>query len=114
MSTQPPATGDWHAAWSAALDALEMDVATAEEMLSGDHRNQETPAVTGAWTPPADLGPLPLDLRPRADAILARQLAVAKEMVLIMVGNRRQAAMIARVETGSDGAARPVYINCAA
>ncbi|MFC4062439.1 hypothetical protein ACFOWE_29415 [Planomonospora corallina] len=114
MSAQPPSAGDWHAAWSAALDALEMDVAAVEEMLSGDHRTQEVPAVTGAWTPPTDLGPLPLDLRPRADAILSRQLRVAQEMVLVMAGNRRQAAMIARVETGSDGAARPVYINCAA
>ncbi|MBG0826001.1 hypothetical protein HS048_35625 [Planomonospora sp. ID91781] len=113
MSPQPPAAGDWRAEWCAALDALEMDVVAVEEMLSDDRRSREIP-IADPWSPPEGLGPLPLDLRPRADAILARQLAAAQAMVLIMAGNRRQAAMVARVESGSAGTPRPVYINCAA
>ncbi|MBG0818567.1 hypothetical protein [Planomonospora sp. ID82291] len=113
VAAQPPGTGEWRTAWAAALDSLEMDVAATEAMLSGDHRAREI-APADPWSPPEGLGPLPLDLRPRADAILARQLAAAQALALAMVGNRRQAAMVARVESGSDGAARPVYINCAA
>ncbi|GGL01042.1 hypothetical protein Ppa06_69740 [Planomonospora parontospora subsp. parontospora] len=113
MSAQRPAADEWRSAWCAALDALEMDVVAVEEMLSDDRRTREIP-VADPWSPPEGLGPLPLDLRPRADAILARQIAVAQAMTLIMAGNRRQAAMIARVESGSNGAPRPVYINCAA
>ncbi|MBG0833238.1 hypothetical protein HS041_36660 [Planomonospora sp. ID67723] len=90
-----------------------MDVAAAEAMISGDHRERELAPAT-PWSPPQNLGPLPLDLRPRADAILARQLEAAKAMAFAMTVNRRQAAMLARVESGSDGAPRPVYINCAA
>ncbi|GIH97970.1 hypothetical protein ACFFMN_38055 [Planobispora siamensis] len=113
MGAQPAGAGNWHAAWSAALDSLEMDVAAAEELLAGDHRSRELPP-TAAWSPPENLGPLPLDLRPRADAILARQLAAAQALAMAMVGNRRQVAMLARVESGDDGGQRPVYVNCAA
>ncbi|GII06165.1 hypothetical protein [Planobispora takensis] len=113
MSAQPAGAGDWHAAWSAALDSLEMDVTAAEELLAGDHRDREL-RLTDAWSPPENLGPLPLDLRPRADAILARQLATAQAIAMAMIGNRRQAAMLARVESGNDGGQRPVYVNCAA
>ncbi|MFC6411142.1 hypothetical protein [Planobispora longispora] len=55
-----------------------------------------------------------MDMRPRAEAILARQLGTAKAMAQAMVVNRRQAAMLARVESGGNGAPRPVYIDCAA
>ncbi|GAA3448078.1 hypothetical protein [Planomonospora venezuelensis] len=113
MGAQPPATGDWHAAWSSALDALELDVAATEAMLVDDHRVRELASVD-PWSPPEGLGPLPLDLRPRADAILARQLAAAQALAMAMAGNRRQAAMLARVETGSSGTPRPAYISCAA
>jgi hypothetical protein len=103
---------DWLAAWSAALDELEMDVEEAEAVLTGDHMLRETP-LRDAWRPPAGLGPLPLDLRPRADAILARQLATAENITRALATNRRQAAVTARIETGGQAAARPSYIDCA-
>jgi hypothetical protein len=103
---------DWLAAWEAALDELEMDVADAEALLTGDHMLRDTP-VSNAWNPPAGLGPLPLDLRPRADAILARQLAAAEGITRALATNRRQAAVTARIETGGQTAARPAYIDCA-
>lgn len=103
---------DWTAAWQAALDELEMDVTEAESLLTGDHMLRDTPIVN-AWTPPTGLGPLPLDLRPRADAILARQLAAAEGITRALATNRRQAAVTARIETGGQAAARPAYIDCA-
>ncbi|MGI5169979.1 hypothetical protein ACQEU3_37065 [Spirillospora sp. CA-253888] len=103
----------WHAAWSAALDALEADVAATEALLADDHRLRDLPPIS-PWSPPPGLGLLPLDLRPRADAILTRQLAAAQAIATALAANRRQAAVLARIETGGDGGARPTYLNCAA
>jgi hypothetical protein len=100
----------WLAAWSQALDDLEMDVEATESMLSDDHRLRDTP-LRDPWSPPTGLGPLPLDLRPRADAILQRQIATAEAITRSLATNRRQAAVTARIETGSRDAARPAYID---
>jgi hypothetical protein len=102
---------DWHHAWSQALDAFELDVAATEALLADDHLLRDH-ALADPWAPPAGLGPLPLDLRPRADGILARQLTAADAVVKAISMNRRQAAATARIETGQ-GAARPAYIDCA-
>ena len=103
---------EWRAAWTAALDELEADVDAVEAVLDDDHRRRELPAAT-PWSPPAGLGPLPLDLRPRADGILGRQLAAAERLAQAITGNRRQAAFAARVEAGDAGKATPSYIDCA-
>ncbi len=103
---------EWHRAWNAALDELEGDVVEIEELLADDHRMRDH-EITNAWKPPQGLGPLPLDLRPRADAILARQLAAAHAVTLALATNRRQACVASRIEAGSRGAPRPAYIDCA-
>jgi hypothetical protein len=98
----------------AALDALEADVARIETMLAADHRLRDMPEAD-PWSPPQGLGPLPLDLRPRADAILARQLAAANAIVHQMAGNRRHAQLADRIEGGTyaPAQARPAYVDCA-
>jgi hypothetical protein len=103
--------GDWRGAWTAALDELEMDVAATEAMLSDGHRMAETPRAN-PWQAPQDLGALPLDLKPRADEILARQLAAATEIGRRLTATRQQQAVTARIETGG-AANRPVYLDCA-
>ena len=102
----------WRAAWIAALDELEADVETVEALLVDEHRHRELPA-SDPWSPPAGLGPLPLELRPRADSILARQLAAAHSLATAMTATRRQAAFAARVEGGDAGKATPSYVDCA-
>lgn len=104
--------GDWAGAWTAALDELEADVVEVEEMLVADHRQRDNP-ITNAWQPPPGLGPLPLDLRPRADSILNRQIAAARAVTLALATTRRQAAVAARIETGQQGTPRPAYVDCA-
>lgn len=100
----------WHRSWERALDELELDVDRAEELLHDEHAAKDLPPAP--WTPPADLGPLPLELRPRADAILERQIAVAKQIATSLTMNRRQAAAIARIETGNpDDTPRPAYLD---
>jgi hypothetical protein len=103
---------EWRLAWAAALDDLEADVTEVEQLLVDDHRVRDLP-LANAWTPPDGLGPLPLDLRPRADAVLARQLATAGALALALGTNRRQAAVAARIETGGRGASRPAYVDYA-
>jgi hypothetical protein len=103
---------DWRDAWTAALDELEADVARVEALLLEDHRVRDHP-LTDPWAPPEGLGPLPLDLRPRADAILSRQIATAAAVTRALATNRRQAAMAERIETGGQAAPRPAYVDCA-
>ena len=103
---------EWHAAWTAALDELETDVAQVEALLADDHLLRDNPVVN-PWSPPEGLGPLPLDLRPRADAILTRQITATQAVVVTLATNRRQAAFAERVEAGGSGAARPAYLDCA-
>jgi hypothetical protein len=104
-------TEDWRGAWTAALDELEMDVVATETMLADRHRMAETPAAD-PWRPPQELGALPLELIPRADEILTRQLAVAEEIARRLTSTRKQQAATARIETG-ERIKRPVYLDCA-
>jgi hypothetical protein len=104
-------TGDWRGAWTAALDELELDVATTEAMLADEHRMAETPSAN-PWQPPQDLGALPLELKPRADEILTRQLAAAQEIARRLTSTRQQQAVTARIETG-ERVKRPLYLDCA-
>ncbi|WP_067508834.1 hypothetical protein [Actinoplanes sp. TFC3] len=104
-------TDTWRDAWTAALDELEMDVAEVETMLTDARRLAETPP-SNMWQPPTDLGALPLELKPRADEILTRQLAAAQEIARRLTATRAQQAMTARIETG-EASKRPVYLDCA-
>src|SRR5205809_1144726 len=101
---------DWHRAWVAALDELESDAAQVEALLWNDHRVRDLP-LANAWTPPPNLGPLPLDLRPRADAVLSGQLAAAQAITAALVTNRRQAEAATRIEAGV-APRRPSYLDC--
>jgi hypothetical protein len=104
-------TKDWRQAWTAALDELELDVAAAEAMLADGHRYAEH-APADLWKAPTELGALPLELRPRADEILTRQLAAAGEIARRLVATKQQMAMTSRIETG-EAVKRPVYLDCA-
>lgn len=61
--------------WDACLDALEADLDRVDPRVGGD---PSTSGEVPAWAPPADLGPLPADRRPRAEALLRRMRAVAE------------------------------------
>jgi hypothetical protein len=104
-------TGDWRDAWASALDDLEMDVAATEAMLLDSRRMAETPP-SDLWRPPQELGALPLELKPRADEILTRQLRVAEEIARRLTATLQQTKMTARIETG-EAVKRPVYLDCA-
>src|SRR5215510_4565235 len=102
-------TTGWRDAWTTALDELELDVARIETMLADEHRHAETPPAD-IWRPPTELGALPLELKPRADEILTRQLRAAEEIARRLTASRRQMAVTARIETG-EAVKRPVYVD---
>ena len=102
---------DWRVAWTGPVDALDPAVAATAALRVSTPRAPARPPAD-PWQPPAGLGPLPLDLRPRADAILQRQLAVAEELARHLVANRQQSAMVSRIETGG-ARAGPAYLDCA-
>ncbi|MGX6607786.1 hypothetical protein ACWKSP_37520 [Micromonosporaceae bacterium Da 78-11] len=104
-------SGDWRGAWTAALDALELDVVEVEALLADERRMNETPPAD-LWRPPTELGALPLELKPRADEILTRQLRVAQEIGRRLTANRQQVAMTSRMETG-EAVKRPLYVDYA-
>lgn len=89
-----------------------MDVQAAEALLATDHLVRELP-LPDPWSPLAGMGPLPLDLRPRADAILTRQIAAGEAISRALVGNRRQANLLGQLDTDRRPPRRPAYIDCA-
>src|SRR3954465_4263710 len=100
---------DWRDAWTDALDELEMDVADVEALLADSRRLNETPEAN-PWQPPQDLGALPLELVPRADDILSRQLRSAEEIARRLTSTRQQQVVTARIETG-ERMKRPLYLD---
>jgi hypothetical protein len=102
-------TENWDGAWSAALDELELDVLEIETMLADERRRVDTPPAN-LWKPPVELGALPLELKPRADEILSRQLRAAEEIARRLTATRQQMAATARIETG-ESVKRPVYVD---
>lgn len=100
----------WRDAWIAALDDLDADVARVEALLADGQRIRDLPE-SDPWSPPPGLGPLPLDLKPRADAILTRQLNASRELATSIAVNRRQAAFARKVEVGGYGKAPPTYVD---
>ena len=100
-------TARWHEEWATALDELELSIDDVRLLLSSPVSADKAPTP---WRQPDGLGPLPAELRPRAEAILARQTAAAQEIIATLVGNRRQAAFAARLETGAC-APGPAYVD---
>lgn len=103
-------TSSWNRAWSTALDQLEEDVELAESLLADEHRLRDLPP-RDPWHPPAGLGPLPIDLQPRADAVLRRQLDVSARLARAMVNTAKQLAVLERLDNRPDR--RPAYVDCA-
>jgi hypothetical protein len=102
------AEADFHAAWAAELDRLEVDVEVAEAMLAADRAAELDPPAP--WTPPVMRVPLPSDLEPRARLVLERQLAVAYRMTerLTETGQHRRFTQAVRNTAQPD---IPIYVN---
>lgn len=105
----PPATDvspAWDAAWEAALEALELDVAEVEHTLTLRDIALDPPEP---WTPPVGLGPLPLALVDRARALLERQIEVSRRVAEAAALARRHAHAAQAMRAAPE--ASPVYVD---
>ena len=86
--TQTPTLAVVHSAWAAALDELEEALAATERVLLGEQ--DELPD----WTPPAHVGPLPVELTTRAHRLLVRQRALISQTLSATIGVRQKVALL--------------------
>ena len=110
--TSDSAAEEWRGAWSAALEAVEMDVQAAEELISRLHQDaqdEELPvAAAQDWIAPSLLGPVPLEFADRARRLLRRQLEVSERLAEAMVQLRSHRRALGKM----DRAERPpVYYD---
>ncbi|NUU18958.1 hypothetical protein HP550_17035 [Cellulomonas humilata] len=104
----------WVAAWSEALDELELDLAGAEAVLRDAHlASVGEVARAAAWHPRSDLGPLPAALHVRAQALLDRQLDTARRTAEAITRSRRQIAAT-RALQGRPADTAAVYVDAEA
>jgi hypothetical protein len=101
----------WAAAWTAALDAMELEADSIEQLLR--HRDLLALAPERAvFVPPGGIGPLPMELTERARLLVQRQLDLSRELSIAIAGNRQQARLVNRVQReGGSGAPPPVYVD---
>ncbi|NYG57024.1 hypothetical protein [Nocardioides perillae] len=96
-----------HLAWETALDRLELDVLVCDRMA----RRGEDPPHLREWDLPTDLGPIPEDLRERAQAIHARQAAALEALAGAVVDLRRRQEDVDRGGATYAGAVRAAYVD---
>ncbi|WP_369054509.1 hypothetical protein [Kineococcus terrestris] len=105
-----PAEDPWRSAWSAALRAVELDVADAERLIERLHSDDEAPEAPPArdWIAPALPGPVPAEFAELARELLQRQLNVSERLAEAMVQTRSQRRALAKL----DRAERPpVFVD---
>ena len=105
-----PDDADRPASWTEALDRLEAHADRAEQMLRGVSAAPAPPP----WQPPADLGPLPNELVPRARMLLARQQRLMAAIPGALSGNRRQQRVADRVGEATASTSTPLYLDVTA
>lgn len=98
-----------HEAWQVTLDRIELDVVRAEIALANGATIR-----TDEWDVPADHGPLPTDLRPRAEEILARQQTVLTQIAEQLGTTLRQQAVVERVGRSTAASQVPIYVDVSA
>ncbi|NAZ86322.1 hypothetical protein [Kineococcus indalonis] len=108
----PDAAGDdWRTAWAAALDAVELDVQTAEELVRSLHQGvDELPPSPPAqdWVAPSLLGPVPAEFAERARRLLQRQVDVSERLAEAVVHARSQRRALGRFERPEQP---PVFVD---
>ncbi len=87
--------------WSSALDEMERRLDAAEQLVA-DPNSDAVPA----FAPPAVDGPVPAELATRADALVARGLALQQQLLESMTQVRADLARIPRRQASHSGANR--------
>jgi hypothetical protein len=96
--------------WAEVLDHMDRDVTAVETQLR-DRGRRGLPQLVQPWAAPAGLGPIPPELRSRADAVLERQLAASLAVVAALSSTQRQVILAGRLR--SQDAPAPSYLDAA-
>jgi hypothetical protein len=104
--------GDWDAAWSAALDELELTLEQTAALLRGD-TPEDAPAP---WTPPALPGSMPAHLAGRAQSLFSRQQELIRQTAAAAAGVKQQLTLLSKVAGIADARTpeRSVYVDVSA
>lgn len=93
--------------WESVLDGLEAAVIVGEQtVLTGATLTDLTP-----WEPPADLGPIPAELRDRARELAERQQSVLADLPAAMAKVQRQLDLTHRITEATAERRPAVYID---
>ncbi|WP_181313163.1 hypothetical protein [Nocardioides campestrisoli] len=108
------ARGAITAAWVAELERLEADVHRTEELIADPTEALLSWHTRPAWHAPS-LGPVPEHLRPRAEALLARQGELRTQLTEALAALARQRGFADRVsDATASGPAGPAYLDITA
>lgn len=92
--------------WTAALDEF-----AARLELQRCALGSEQPDSVPAFTPPATSGPIPAELRDRAEDLLEQSLDLQAEMDALLVDASREVEVVRRFAHSADGHAAGSYID---
>lgn len=100
--------------WASVLSDLARQAAEHERLFAAieDGAEEELPAAA-PWTPPSGLGPIPVDLREQAIAVLNRQLALQARIVEAQTHNQTQQRLTERLEGGYGRTSAPAFFDTA-
>ncbi|CAM3442049.1 hypothetical protein NODU109028_17055 [Nocardioides dubius] len=107
MSADASAQLDPVVEWLAVLEQFERDLAAVEAVLDGGS-DALPDDVERAWSVPQVSGPVPTELRERAELVAERQLAAQTAIVQRMRSARSQQAVVKLLDGGPK---RPVYLD---
>lgn len=113
-AVRQPATHDWTAAWTEALDDLELDLDRAEELLTVGRTGSAggLHPAPAAWVAPDLPGPIPENLRARAQAVYDRQLRVSEDLARGLAAGRRELALASLMESAAKvDHSRPAFLD---
>jgi hypothetical protein len=103
--------------WGEVLDELERHVEAAERIAVESAGAASTAGTTPSghpWEAPVGLGPLPHELRARAELLLDRQRRALDRVAPLLEGTRERLQGVRRVGPGSSRPGTAVYVDVTA
>lgn len=92
------------------LDDLERWLDDAERLVESLEPGSTPSIAVAPWTPPARLGPLPIELSTRASSVLVRQRSVVERLLVARSGVLHHLGAVRSVEHAHEPG-RPIYLD---
>lgn len=96
-----------HKGWVDVLDSMEADLETDRMLIE----QSVVPSNPTTWEPPQHLGPIPIELRPRAADLLARLVTMTEKLTELRDTTGQQLNAVRSIPSVRSGAS--VYLDVA-